>query len=232
MEFLAGVNPLDLIFNLRQFMDQVVSAFGPWAYLILFLIIFGETGLVVTPFLPGDSLLFLAGSLAAGHGGKDPAFDLASLLGVLYLAPICGDSTNYWIGRFVGPKIFHKDKVRLLNKKHLDEAHAFYERHGGAAVIIGRFMPIIRTFVPFVAGIGKMSYRRFVTFSVLGTLAWISICVLAGYFFGSIPFVQKHFEMVVVAIIVISLIPAVVAYIRSRRACPAAANVSDEKQCH
>ena len=219
MELLGNINPLDLIFNLKYFMDQLVQAFGPYAYLILFCVIFAETGLVIMPFLPGDSLLFLAGSLAAGGTVDHPAvFDLATLLGVLYLAPILGDSTNYWIGRYIGPKIFHKEKVRLLNRKHLDQAHAFYEKYGGPAVIIGRFMPIIRTFVPFVAGIGKMSYKRFLIFSILGTLAWISICVLAGYFFGRIDFVQKHFEIVVVAIIVISLLPAVVTFLRARRA--------------
>jgi membrane-associated protein len=204
MEILGNINPLDLIFNLKQFMDQVVQAFGPYAYLILFCVIFTETGLVIAPFLPGDSLLFLAGSLAAGGtAGQPAAFDLATLLGVLYLAPILGDSTNYWIGRYVGPKIFHKDKVRL---------------YGGPAVIIGRFAPIIRTFVPFVAGIGKMSYKRFLAFSIIGTLAWISLCILAGYFFGRIEIVQKHFEMVVMAIIIISLLPAVITFIRARRA--------------
>ncbi|MBI5722473.1 MAG: DedA family protein [Planctomycetes bacterium] len=218
MEMLAEVRIIDLFVNLKGFIDQVIRDYQYWIYAILFLIIFCETGLVVTPFLPGDSLLFVAGSFAAPLAtGQQTPLDLKILMPVLFLAPMLGDSTNYWIGRFVGPKIFHKENVRFLNKNHLNRAHKFYERHGGKAVFIGRFLPIIRTFVPFVAGIGTMPYQRFLAFSISGTLAWISVCVLAGYFFGTHPFVQKHFELVIGAIIIISLIPAFVGYLQSRR---------------
>lgn len=219
MEMLAEVRIIDLFVNLKGFFDEVIRQYQYWIYAVLFVILFCETGLVVTPFLPGDSLLFVAGSFASPlvTGGKTP-LELHILLPVLILGPILGDSTNYWIGRFIGPKIFHKENVRFLNKHHLIRAHKFYERHGGKSVFIGRFLPIIRTFVPFVAGIGTMSYRRFLAFSISGTITWISVCLFAGYFFGSHPFVQKHFELVIVAIIVISLIPAFVGYIQTRRA--------------
>ncbi len=213
MELIANLNIWDLLFNLKHFVEQAIATYHNYVYAILFVIVFMETGFVVTPFLPGDSLLFISGYFASV---PDPGVHLAVLLPVLCMAPILGDSTNYWIGRFVGPKVFHKEKVRFLNKEHLNRAHAFYEKHGGKAVAIGRFLPIIRTFVPFVAGIGKMPYGRFLAFSVLGTLAWIHVCILAGYKFGGIPFVQKHFELVVIAIIVISLIPAFVTFLRSR----------------
>lgn len=217
MESLLAVNLWD-IFHPREFLNQVITEYHTWVYLVLFLILFCETGLVVMPFLPGDSLLFISGYFVS-----QGSMDMHILLPVLCLAPICGDSVNYWVGRFVGPKIFHKDKVRFLNKEHLDRAHKFYEKHGGKAVAIGRFLPIIRTFVPFVAGIGKMNYAKFLMFSVAGTLAWIHICVLAGYFFGGRPFIQKHFEMVVIAIVVISLLPAAIAFIRARQASKASA---------
>jgi membrane-associated protein len=215
MEILAAIHILDLFTNLRGFVEQVILEYHSWVYLILFVIVFCETGFVVAPFLPGDSLLFVSGYFAAV--GK---LDLNVLIPLLCMAPITGDSVNYWIGRFVGPKVFHKENVRFLNKEHLNRAHAFYERHGGKAVAIGRFLPIIRTFVPFVAGIGKMSYARFLSFSIVGTLAWINVCVLAGFFFGGRPFIQKHFEMVVAAIIVISLMPAAIAHRRARSSRP------------
>jgi membrane-associated protein len=225
MEILAGLNPLDIIFHLKAFMDQVVTQYHSYVYLILFAIIFCETGLVVTPFLPGDSLLFLAGSLAAATvvqnadgtvGTVAGPLDLKILLPVICLAPILGDSANYLLGRFIGPRIFHKEKVRFLNREHLDRAHAFYGRHGGKAVAIGRFLPIIRTFVPFVAGIGKMYYPRFLVFSIVGTIAWINLCILAGYFLGCWDCVKNHFEMVVMAIIVITLLPAIIGFIKTK----------------
>lgn len=211
MELLAAINMWDLIFNLKQFVESAIRDYHSWVYLILFCVIFCETGFVVTPFLPGDSLLFISGYFASTH-----SLDLHWLLPVLVAAPILGDSVNYWIGRYVGPKIFHKENVRFLNREHLARAHAFYEKHGGKAVAIGRFLPIIRTFVPFVAGIGKMPYGRFLGFSVVGTLAWIHVCVLAGFYFGGYEFVQKRFEVVVIAIIVISLIPAAAGYLKAR----------------
>lgn len=228
MDLLAHIDILDLFVNLKHFLIQLIEALGPWAYAVLFAFVFMETGLVIFPFLPGDTLLFTAGALAAGSASKSGAFDLQTLMTVLIFAPILGDSCNYWIGRAVGPKIFHKTDVRFLNREYLDRAHQFYEKHGGKAVAFGRFLPIIRTFVPFVAGIGKMAYLRFLAFSVIGTLAWISLCVLAGYYFGNLKFIGEHFELVIVAIAVISLIPAVVAAIRNRRAIAAKAKEKHE----
>jgi membrane-associated protein len=203
---------LDVFLHLDVHLGQVIKDYGTLTYLILFLVLFCETGLVVMPFLPGDSLLFAAGTFAALG-----ALDLYLLLMLLYVAPILGDSTNYWIGRLIGPKIFSRDDVRFLNRRHLDRTHEFYEKHGGTTVIIARFMPIFRTFAPFVAGIGKMNYLRFLSFSVVGTLLWISCFVLAGYFFGNIPVVKRNFTLAIMAIIVISVIPGVIEFIRHKR---------------
>ena len=205
----------DLFLHLDKYLGDIISQYGTLTYLLLFVTVFCETGLVITPFLPGDSLLFAAGTFAALG-----SLDLAVLLLVMYLAPILGDSSNYWIGRFVGPKVFSKENVRFLNKQNLEKTHAFYEKHGGKAVIIARFMPIFRTFAPFVAGIGRMNYLRFLTYSVCGTLMWISCFVLAGYFFGNIPFVKKNFSIAIMAIILISLIPGIVEYLRHRKVRP------------
>lgn len=225
MDLLGAVNIWDLFTNLQGFMAQLIHDYHSWVYLILFVILFMETGLVVTPFLPGDSLLFVSGYFAATG-----QLALGELIPILCLGPICGDSLNYWIGRYVGPKVFRKEHVRLLNRRHLDRTHAFYQRHGGKAIAIGRFLPIIRTFVPFVAGIGNMHYGRFISFSAVGTVAWINVCVLAGYFFGGRPFVQKHFELVIVAIILISLLPAAAGFLRHRLAKPAT-TASTPTQC-
>lgn len=210
---IATVNIIDVFLNLDKTLETVVSQYHAWVYLILFIVLFCETGLVVTPFLPGDSLLFAAGSLAAM---PNSVLEIRFMLPLLFVAVICGDNTNYWIGYLVGPKIFHKENVLILSKKHLDETHRFYEKHGGKAVVIARFMPIFRTFVPFVAGIGRMNYLRFFTYSVGGTIAWTGSFILGGYFFGNIPIVKNHFTIVIMAIIVISLMPGVIAYIRSR----------------
>jgi membrane-associated protein len=210
VEFFMTV--LDVFLHLDVHLGQVIKDYGTLTYLILFLVLFCETGLVVMPFLPGDSLLFAAGTFAALG-----ALDLYLLLMLLYVAPILGDSTNYWIGRLIGPKIFSRDDVRFLNRRHLDRTHEFYEKHGGTTVIIARFMPIFRTFAPFVAGIGKMNYLRFLSFSVVGTLLWISCFVLAGYFFGNIPVVKRNFTLAIMAIIVISVIPGVIEFIRHKR---------------
>jgi membrane-associated protein len=204
---------VDLFLHLDKHLGQVIGDYGTLTYLILFVVIFCETGLVVTPFLPGDSLLFAAGTFAAIS-----ALELEVLLPVLYFAPILGDSSNYWIGRFVGPKVFHREDVKLFKKEYLDKTHAFYEKHGGVTIIIARFMPIFRTFAPFVAGIGRMTYLRFLLFSVSGTLLWISSFVLAGYFFGNIPFVKKHFTLVILAVIFISLLPGIIAFMREKLA--------------
>jgi membrane-associated protein len=218
-------NIVDFIHDPRPFLAQAIDQYHNWIYAILFLIIFCETGLVVMPFLPGDSLLFAAGTFAAALADGSPGpLKLQLMLPILIAAPILGDSCNYWIGRFLGPKIFHKEKVRFLNKEHLNRAHKFYERHGGKAVAIGRFRPIIRTFMPLVAGIGKMNYVRFLAFSVIGSICWISICIMSGFLLAKNSFVQKHFEVIVIAIVVISLLPAVISAIRMRAAKAPARN--------
>jgi membrane-associated protein len=206
---------IDFVLHIDVHLNTIIAAYGTGTYLLLFLIIFLETGLVVTPFLPGDSLLFAAGTFAA-RGSLDPAL----LIVLLAIAAIAGDNSNYWIGRYLGPKVFERD-TKWINRKHLERAHAFYEKHGGKTVLLARFMPIIRTFAPFVAGIGRMEYRRFLMFSVSGGLLWITSMTLAGYFFGNLPFVAENFSMVVYAIIAISLMPAVIEGLRAWRAKPA-----------
>jgi membrane-associated protein len=202
---------VDLFLHLDQHLNDVIGQYGSWTYLILFLIIFCETGLVVTPFLPGDSLLFAAGAFAAL--GSLNVFWLFVLLSI---AAIAGDTVNYWIGHWVGPKVFHRENVRFLNKKHLERTHAFYERYGGKTIIIARFIPIVRTFAPFVAGIGRMSYWRFIAYNVIGGVAWVAICVFAGYFFGNLAIVKKNFSLVIIAIVLISTLPMLVEYLRHR----------------
>jgi membrane-associated protein len=202
---------IDIFLHLDVHLGNVISEYGTLTYLILFVILFCETGLVVTPFLPGDSLLFAAGAFAALG-----SLDLSVLLVVLYIAPILGDSTNYWIGRFIGPKVYAMNS-RWVKRDYIDKTHAFYEKHGGKTIVIARFMPIFRTFAPFVAGIGKMNYAKFLTFSVGGTLLWITTFVLGGFFFGNIPVVKKNFTLVIMAIIGISVLPMVVAWWRSKK---------------
>ncbi len=187
----------------------LVQQQGPLVYGILFLIIFAETGLVFAPFLPGDSLLFVAGALC----GLD-ALDINWLIPVLVLAAFSGDNTNYWIGRLIGMRLFHRAKGRFLKREHLEKTHAFYKKHGGKTVIVARFMPIIRTFAPFVAGIGAMRYRLFVFYSALGSIAWISSLTLAGYFFGNIPFVKHNLTLIILAVILTSFIPALIGFVR------------------
>ena len=187
----------------------LVQQQGPLVYGILFLIIFAETGLVFAPFLPGDSLLFVAGALC----GLD-ALDINWLIPVLVLAAFSGDNTNYWIGRLIGMRLFHRAKGRFLKREHLEKTHAFYKKHGGKTVIVARFMPIIRTFAPFVAGIGAMRYRLFVFYSALGSIAWISSLTLAGYFFGNIPFVKHNLTLIILAVILASFIPALIGFVR------------------
>jgi membrane-associated protein len=193
---------IDIVLHVDRYLNVIIQMFGIWSYVILFFIVFCETGLVVTPFLPGDSLIFAAGALAAIG-----SFDIAILIAVFASAAIIGDNVNYWIGYSVGPKIFHKENVRIFNKKHLDRTHAFYEKHGGKTVIIARFMPIIRTFMPFVAGVGRMRYPRFLLFDITGGIAWPMIFGLSGYYFGNIPLVKRYFSLVVIAIIIISVLP-------------------------
>jgi membrane-associated protein len=202
---------IDILLHLDQHLTWVIQHYGTWVYLILFLIIFCETGLVITPFLPGDSLLFVAGTLAAAGG-----MDVQVLFGLLVLAAFLGDNTNYWVGRLLGPKLFKHDQSRLLNRKHLERTHAFYAKHGGKTIIFARFLPIIRTFAPFVAGIGHMNYRNFIAFSLIGGLFWISFFVLSGYFFGNIPVVKNNLTLVMLGIILVSIMPGVIEYLRRR----------------
>ncbi|MBF0300360.1 MAG: DedA family protein [Oligoflexia bacterium] len=204
---------IEIILHLDQHLAIITSQYGQWTYLILFIIVFCETGLVVTPFLPGDSLLFAAGAIAASSNGNIVPQYIAA---ILVAAALLGDNVNYWAGRYFGPKVFHREKSLFLNKKHLDRTHLFYERHGGKTVIIARFMPIIRTFAPFVAGIGKMSYLRFISFSIFGALFWVISLVGAGFFFGNIPIVKKNFSIVIMVIIIISVLPIMISFINSK----------------
>jgi len=201
----------DIFVHLDKHLGGVIQAYGTWTYLILFLIIFCETGLVITPILPGDSLLFAAGAFAAIG-----ALDAGWLFILLSIAAIAGDSVNYGIGNYLGPKIFHREEVRFLNREYLDRTHRFYEKHGGKTIIIARFMPIIRTFAPFVAGIGTMSYMRFISYNVVGGIVWIASFVFGGYFFGNIPLVKKNFTLVILAIIFLSVLPGIIEFFRQR----------------
>lgn len=194
-------------------LHDVVVQYGVWTYGILFAVIFCETGLVVTPFLPGDSLLFAAGAFAASG-----SFQIGLLFGLLWAAAVLGDNLNYWIGRGVGPAVFRSENSRWLNKQHLARTHGFYERYGGKTLVLARFMPIIRTFAPFVAGVGKMPYWRFLGFSLAGGGAWMAVFLFAGYFFGTIPLVQHNFTLVIMGVIVVSVLPAVVEALRARSA--------------
>ena len=209
MEMIKTV--FDIFMHLDRHLVSVIQDYGVWTYLILFLIIFCETGLVVTPILPGDSLLFAAGAFAAIG-----ALDVLWLFGLLTVAAVAGDTLNYWAGHYLGPKVFHKKDVRFLNREYLDRTHRFYEKHGGKTIIIARFMPIIRTFAPFVAGIGKMTYIRFIGYNVSGGILWIASFVFGGYYFGNIPMVKRNFTLVIVAIIVLSVMPGVIEFLRHR----------------
>jgi membrane-associated protein len=206
---------LDLFLHLDQHLSQVIADYGVWTHLILFLIVFAETGLVITPFLPGDSLLFAAGTFAALG-----SLDLWLLVVLLIGAAILGDTVNYWVGAWIGPRAF-SGNVKYLRKDYLDRTHAFYEKHGGKTVILARFVPIIRTFAPFVAGVGAMSYPRFIFYNVVGAVLWVGLFVPAGYFFGNIPAVRKNFTLVIFAIIAISVLPILLETLRARRSRPA-----------
>ena len=201
---------LDIILHIDIHLQIWVTEYRTWTYLILFIIIFMETGLVVTPFLPGDSLLFAAGMVAALDGHP---LSIIVLIPLLILAAFSGDNTNYTIGKLLGKTVYEKD-YRLIKREYLDKTHAFYEKHGGKTLIIARFMPIIRTFAPFVAGVGTMSYLRFISFSIVGNILWVVSFSLAGFFFGNIPLVKNNFTMVILGIIFISLMPMIVALVK------------------
>lgn len=211
MELLSQA--LDIFLHLDVHLNAWASSMGPWLYVLLFVIVFCETGLVVTPFLPGDSLLFAAGALATRPGSD---INLLILIPVFLAAAILGDTVNYEIGKWLGPKVFNRKDSWLLNVNHLHKAHNFYEKYGGKTIILARFIPIIRTFAPFVAGIGKMTYGHFISYNVIGAFAWVFLFVLGGYYFADLPLVQNHFHYVIVAIIVISVLPAVYEVLAAR----------------
>ena len=206
---------IDIILHLDKHLAILVQQYGLWIYGILFFIVFAETGFVVTPFLPGDSLLFVAGALAAiGEGGMD----ILTLMGVLLAAAILGNTVNYQIGRFLGPKVFHWENSRFFNKDALVKTHAFYEKHGGKTLVFSRFLPFFRTFAPFVAGIGSMSYAKFTLYNLIGAVAWVVSLCLAGYWLGNIPWVRQNLTLIIVLMLAIPAFPALLAYLRSRKA--------------
>jgi membrane-associated protein len=202
---------IEIVMHLDKHLGDIVNSYGAWTYAILLTIVFCETGLVITPFLPGDSLLFAAGTIAAISTLK-----LHWLIIGLSLAAIIGDTVNYWAGYYIGPKVFHYENSRLLNKKHLERAQQFYDKYGGKTIIIARFVPIIRTFAPFVAGIGRMNYRRFIVYNITGGICWVAIFLSAGYYFGNIPVIKRNFTAVIFAIIIISIMPGVIEYLRHK----------------
>ena len=199
----------DLVVNLDRHLAALLQQYGPWVYLLLFAIIFSETGFVVTPFLPGDSLLFVAGALAASG-----AMDVHLLALLLVLAAVLGNTVNYAIGYLLGPKVFQWEGTRFFNRKALDRAHAFYERHGGMTIVVTRFVPILRTFAPFVAGIARMTYLRFFAYNLAGALAWVLSLLYAGYWFGNVPLVKQNLSLVIIGVIVLSVMPIAVEYCR------------------
>jgi membrane-associated protein len=201
----------DIVLHLDRHLQWLVANYGPWIYAILFAIVFCETGLVVTPFLPGDSLLFVAGTLAAAGD-----MTIHGLFAALATASFLGDNTNYWIGRYVGPRVFTREGSRLLDPEHLQRTQRFYDRYGAKTVFFARFMPIIRTFAPFVAGIGRMQYPRFLFFSFSGSVAWVGLLAYAGYYFGNVPMVKQNLTLVIVVIVLVSILPGVVGYFRHR----------------
>ncbi len=204
---------VDLFLHLDEHLSVVIQNYGSLTYALLFLIIFMETGFVVTPFLPGDSLLFAAGTFASPALGSP--LNIIGLYILLCLAAVAGDTVNYWIGHFIGPKAF-SGNIRFLKKEYLDRTHAFYEKYGGKTIVLARFVPIIRTFAPFVAGVGKMSYFHFISYNIIGGIAWVTLFTFGGYFFGNLPVVKNNFSLVVIAIILLSIMPAVYEFIKER----------------
>jgi membrane-associated protein len=211
MEYLRQF--IDLVLHVDQHLDGLIHDFGLWIYALMFLIVFCETGLVVTPILPGDSLLFALGTFSARADG----LNLTALIVLLVIAAVVGDSVNYWIGSLLGPRIFRGEKIRFLNPKHLERTHEFYERHGGKTIILARFVPIVRTFAPFVAGMGRMTYRKFMAYNVIGGVVWVVSFLLLGWQFGNLESVRKNFTLVIMAIIVISILPGVFEFVREWR---------------
>jgi membrane-associated protein len=209
LEFIKQI--FDFALHIDVHLNDLITTYGVWTYAILFTIIFSETGLVIAPFLPGDSLLFAAGAFAA-TGSLDAVWLFVSLS----IAAIVGNIVNYWIGYYVGPNVMQKKNIRFLNKAYLDRTHKFYEKHGGKTIVIARFIPIIRTFAPFVAGIGFMTYGRFMLYNVVAGIGWVGMFIFGGYFFGNLPAVKNHFTLVIVAIIIISTLPPIIEFVRQR----------------
>jgi membrane-associated protein len=201
---------IDFILHIDQHLNDIIQSFGVWTYAILFAVIFAETGLVITPFLPGDSLLFAAGTFAALG-----SLNVVILWLVLFAAAVLGDTVNYWIGNKIGPSVFERD-IRFLKREYLEQTQEFYEKHGGKTIVLARFVPIVRTFAPFVAGVGSMSYGRFLTFNVFGAFLWTALFVFLGYFFGNIPIVKENFELAIIGIILLSVMPMVYEWLKHR----------------
>ncbi len=210
MEFFSKI--VDLFLHLDQYLTNIISEYGTWTYLILFLVIFVETGLVVMPFLPGDSLLFAAGALAANPENN---LNVVLLMTLLFIAAFLGDTLNYTIGDYLGPKVFRRD-YRFLKRKYLLQTQAFYEKHGGKTIIFARFIPIIRTFAPFVAGVGTMKYSRFISYNIIGGFIWVVAFTMIGFFFGNLPIVKKNFTLIIFAIIFISILPPIIEFIKHK----------------
>ncbi len=208
---------IDFILHIDKHLLVIAESYGPWALAILFVIIFCETGLVVTPFLPGDSLLFAAGSLAAAG-----MFQIAALILILFAAAVLGDTLNYHLGKYLGPKVLRKQDSWIFKRSYIERTERFYEKYGAKTIVVARFVPIVRTFAPFLAGVGAMRYSKFISYNIFGALLWVGIFVPAGYFFGSLPFVQKNFGLVVIVIIALSVLPIVFEYIKARREVTAA----------
>lgn len=213
MEWIADF--IQVLLHLDRYLALIIQDHGAWVYALLFVIVFCETGLVVTPFLPGDSLLFVAGTLAAA-GGMDPVL----LMGVLVIAAVAGDTVNYWIGHAFGDRFLLPGPTRFIKREHIERTQQFYARHGGKTVVLARFVPIVRTFAPFVAGVGSMAYGRFLTYNAVGGLLWVGGLVLAGYFFGNLPLVKDNLTLVILGIVFVSVLPIVFEYVRHRRAAP------------
>ncbi|MCL4560694.1 MAG: DedA family protein [Chloroflexi bacterium] len=214
MQFITYI--IDLFLHLDVHLSALMVQFGYATYVLIFFVLFMETGFVITPFLPGDSLLFAAGTLAALGSGP---LNVGTLFIVMALAAILGDTANYWIGHAIGPRVFHEN-VRFLKREYLDRTHRFYEKHGGLTIFLARFIPIIRTFAPFVAGVGSMTYGKFIGYNILGGITWTGLFLFAGYFFGNISFIRHNFSLVIIAIVVISTIPAFLEFLRARRKKP------------
>lgn len=202
---------IDLFLHLDKHLTEIIQMYGGLTYAILFMVIFAETGFVFTPFLPGDSLLFAAGALASLG-----SLNVHLIFILLFIAAVLGDTLNYWIGHFIGPKIFEKEKIRFLKKEHLDKTHEFFEKYGGKTIIIARFVPIVRTFAPFVAGIGSMTYGKFFAYNIIGGFLWTASLIYSGYFFGNIPLIRNNFSIVVIVIVLISILPGIFEYLRHK----------------